>query len=242
MITVHTCIADKRATITDLSASTLPDNVVWIDLLNGDPLEVAFIERATALHVPTLKELSEIESSSRLRIQNDALYVSAPMIFRTDFGESITTSVGFVLRHDLLITIRFADLKVFSAFADSTAKPGTVHHSSAGAFVGLLEAIVDRMADGLEGVGADLDAVSHRVFRSNATKTPTRRRPAAEDADLREILRNVGRAGDLTSKVRDSLLGFGRMVPYVLSLGGEWLPAEIKPRPRDGPAGYRLAQ
>jgi Mg2+ and Co2+ transporter CorA len=56
MLSAHTCIADKSAIITDLSA--LPADVVWVDLFNGDAAEVAFIERATGLHVPTLTNLS----------------------------------------------------------------------------------------------------------------------------------------------------------------------------------------
>ena len=227
MLSLHTCIADRSASLTDLSAAALPANVVWIDVLNGDAAEVDFVERVTGLHVPGLTELSEIESSSRLRVEKDVLYLSAPIVFRTEFGEPGTTSVGFVLRHDLLISVRFTDLKVFQSFAETAAKPGSVHPSSAGAFIGLLEAIVDRMADVLEGIGVDLDAVSKRIFRADGAKT--RRRPAREDADLREILRKVGRAGDLTSKIRDSLLGLGRMVPYVIGLGAAWLAVEVKP-------------
>src|SRR5262249_20374382 len=167
MLTVHTC-ASRSTPITDLSGSTLPASVVWIDLFDGDTAEVDFVERATGLHVPTLTELSEIESSSRLRIENDVLYLSTPIVYRTEFGELATTSVAFVLRRDLLITIRFTDLKVFKSFAESAAKPGTVHASSAGAFIGLLEAAVDRMADVLEGIGVDLDTVSKRIFRTDS--------------------------------------------------------------------------
>jgi magnesium transporter len=229
MLCVHTCIADKSVTITDLSAPALPADVVWIDLFNGDPAEVTFIERSTGLHVPTLTELSEIESSSRLRVEKGALYLSTPLVLRTEFGEPFTTSVGFVLRHDLLISVRFAEIKVFSTFAANAAKPDAVHHSGAGVFTGLLGAIVDQMADGLESIGTDLDAVSKRIFHTNAAKTAVRLRPAREDADLREILRRVGRAGDLTAKIRNSLLGFGRMVPYVVSLGADWLSVDVKP-------------
>lgn len=229
MLTAHSCIANKSAAIPALSASTLPAQIVWVDLLNGDAVEIEFIERATGLHVPALKELSEIESSSRLRVEKDALYLSTPMVLRTEFGEPVATSVGFILRHDLLITVRFADHDVFGRFAESAAQNGVVHHSSGGAFVGLLETIIDRMADRLEGVGADLDAVSKWIFRADSAETAIHR-PAREDADLREILRRIGRAGDLTSKLRDSLLGFARMVPYVVTLGASWLPAEVKPR------------
>jgi magnesium transporter len=230
MLNVHTCIAHKDADIADFSAATLPADVVWIDLCNGDAAEIAFVERATGLHLPSLKELSEIESSSRLRAVNDALYLSTPMVLRGELGEPVTTAVGFVLRHDLLITIRFADLEIFDRFAATTAKSGTVHASAGGAFTGLLEAIVDRLADGLEGIGSDLDAVSARIFRTGGAAATTPKRPARENADLQDILRRIGRAGDLTSRLRNSLLGFARMVPYVVTLGEKWLPPEVKPR------------
>jgi magnesium transporter len=206
----------------------LPDGVVWIDLLNPDAAEIGFVEQATGLHVPSFEELSEIESSSRLHVEHGALYLSTPVVFRADSGEPIATPVGFVLTPKILITVRFKALPVFTSFRERAAKPYAVHRSSAGAFVGLLEAIVDRIADVLERVGADLDIVSHRVFRAEPRKG-AKRRPAREDASLREILRRVGRGGDLASKIRDSLLGIGRMVPYVASLAADWLPAEVKP-------------
>ncbi len=230
MLNVHTCIAHNGADRADLSAATLPAGVVWIDLCNGDEAEIAFVERATGLHLPGLMELSEIESSSRLRAVGDALYLSAPMVLRGASGDPVTTAIGFVLRHDLLITIRFAELEIFDRFAATTAKSGTVHASGGGAFTGLLEAIVDRLADGLEGIGADLDAVSRRIFGTEGSAVMTPKRPARENADLQDLLRRIGRAGDLTSRIRNSLLGFARMVPYVVTLGEKWLPPEVKSR------------
>src|SRR5260370_31699114 len=229
MLALHTCAAHTSMDVADLSASALPARVAWVDLLNADEAEVGFVERATGLHVRTLTELSEIESASRLRVEMGVLYLSTRIVYRDESGEPDTTSVGFVLRHDLLITIRYTDLRVFRTFAETAAKPGAVHASSAGAFVGLVEAIVDRLADVLEGIEADLDGVSKRIFRADSARPAKRRRPAREDADLREILRKVGRAGDLTSKIRDSLLGLAPMVPYVVSLGADWLSAEVRP-------------
>ncbi len=54
------------------------------------------------------------------------------------------------------------------------------------------------------------------------------RRPP-EEANLRETLRKVGRIGDTTSKIREVLLGFARIVPYVEANGDDWLPREVKP-------------
>jgi magnesium transporter len=202
---------------------------VWIDLLKPEPEEVAFVKRTTGLDVPTVANLSEIESSSRLRNKNGVLYLSAPLIYRADSDQPLTTPVGFVLTRERLITVRFEGLTSFKTFADRDLAAETGPLSSAGVFAGLMDAITDRLADILENIAAELDTLSHRLFRTPATEPAARRPPARETADLRIILRRVGHCGDLASKIRDSLLGIGRMVPYVLSLAADWLPAEVKP-------------
>jgi magnesium transporter len=228
MLTLHSCADGGFTTQPDCGSQALPDGVVWIDLMNPSPDEVAYVERVTGLHVPNMAELSEIESSSRLRSEGDTLYLSAPIVVRPPTGGLIGTAVGFVLNRDRLITVRFQDLMAFKSFMETTRLPGAVHHSGPGAFVGLVDAIIDRIADVLESVGADLDQISVRVFRANGDAKP--RRPAREDADLREVLRRIGRNGDLASKIRDSLLGIGRIVPYVMNVSAHWLPGELRPR------------
>ena len=230
MLTLHTCSADQGAPAPDLASATLPPGIVWIDLLNADAAERDFVERVTGLSVPTYERLSEIESSSRLSTEKGALYLSTPIIYRAQGDEPLSTPLGFMLRADLLITIRFKELSAFTSFKEQIDSKKEVDVSSAGAFVGLGEAIIDRMADVLEHIGEELDDVSHRIFRAEVARTDKTRRPARESADLREVLRRIGRGGDLASKIRDSLLGMGRIVPYVTSLTATWLPVELKPR------------
>ena len=228
MLRLYTCEAGRNEIAVDLSSVTLPPDLVWIDVLNGTASEVEFVERMTGLRVPTREELNEIESSSRLHTERSALYLSAPILFRSDNDDPTATPVGFVLTPTLLVTVRFDELTVFTKSAELVAKPDAVHRSSAGVFVALLEEIVDRLADVLERVGGELDAVSHRIFHDENFKTLPRR-PAREASELRGILRNVGSNGDLASKIRDTLLSIGRIVPYVLSLAAKWLPSEIVP-------------
>lgn len=231
MLALHSCTAERGQAAADLTAASLPPGTVWVDLMKAEPDEVRYVERAAGLQLPTLESLSEIESSSRLRSEGGALILSTPLVFRAESGLPRATPVGFVLTPDLLITVRFEPLTAFATFTERATRPKGVHPSSIGAFVGLAEAMVDRMADVLERVGAELDEVSHRVFRADGAE-PRRRRSAREDAVLREVLRQVGRCGDLASKIRDSLLGIGRIVPYVTSMAADWLPAEVKPHLR----------
>ena len=79
---------------TNLDAPDLPTGIVWLDLLRPEPAEISFVERASGLHVPSKAELSEIESSSRLRSGDGALYLSAPLIYRAQSQLPLSTNTG----------------------------------------------------------------------------------------------------------------------------------------------------
>jgi magnesium transporter len=230
MLTLYHSCVERGEHPGDLTRVSLPSNVAWIDLLKPEPNETGFVKRTTGLDVPSIEDLSEIESSSRLRHQNGAIYLSAPLIYRADDDQPLTTPVGFVLTRDRLISVRFEEISSFRTFAGRDLAAESDPLTSAAVFAGLMDAIADRLADILESIAGELDELSHRLFRSPATEPAARRPPARESADLRVILRRVGHSGDLASKIRDSLLGIGRIVPYVLSHAGDWLSPEIKVR------------
>jgi magnesium transporter len=99
--------------------------------------------------------------------------------------------------------------------------------SSAGVFIALLEAFVDRGADVLERLGSDLDRVSRSIFRGDASK---RKHTVRSNRSLRRVLSSVGATGDRLSLARDALLGLGRIAQFVATLDQAWLGAEFKTR------------
>ena len=221
MLILQTRDLALHETVDDLSAATLSPEVIWIDMCAPTPEEIAFVERVTKLHVPSRAEISEIEVSSRLNIENDVLFLSTPISYRADGVRPATTPVGFVLSAHLLITVRFENLPAFAGFKERCFAGHSVHPSSAGLFIGLLEAVVDRMADVLEHVGSQLDEVSQLVFHTTGARVA--------DTDLQKTLQSLGRSGEILSKIRDSLLGIGRIVPFVAGLAADWMPAEVGP-------------
>ena len=199
-------------------------DAAWIDLLNPDPDEVRRVGEATDLRIPSEADLSEIETSSRLATEDGTLYLSMPLVARLDEGPRAVPA-GFVLSPERLLTIRFAPSRVFDAFVDRQLNTETAERGGAHILVGLLETIVDRQADALEKMRADLDAVSQRIFREGR-----RLSRKGEDALLRETLATIGRTGEAISYIRDSQLGADRIVPYVLGNAKDWLPADLEPR------------
>ena len=207
-------------------ANRFPDEAVWIDLQDPTPEETAQVEHELGIRVPTEAALNEIESSSRVYSEHGALYLSMPMIPRGPDGEPVASPLGFVLWPARLVTIRFAEFLAFQAYAEQ-CKGDKRPQSSIEAFIGLTEVIVDATADKLEQIGGVLDEISVGVFRSNDAQGPA---PARADRVLRAALRTVGRAGDDASKIRDRLLGIGRIVPFVTEVAASWIPGESHTR------------
>ncbi len=194
---------------------------VWIDLLNPTEDERSAAERATGLRVPPRDDIAEIESSSRLYREGEVLFLSTPAAYRDAAGNSQAAPLGFVLSQQRLVTIRFAAMPVFDSFAQQFGTaPAT---SSTDAFIGVLEAIVDRLADVLEHVAADLDGVSRQTFQGEdgVGKRSSRR----ADRALRAALVQVGQSGDRLGHLRDALLGAGRVVAYATEMA-HWASPE----------------
>jgi magnesium transporter len=215
--------ASPRETLTP--GLHLTSDAVWFDLLNPTDDERSSVQRITAMDVPVRADIAEVESSSRLASAGDVLRLNTPVAYRTAEGRSALGPLGFVLSPTRLVTVRFVDLPVFDAAADHLAH-ATHPVCSLEAFALLLEGMVDRVADVLERVAAELDGLSQDIFAGEETKRSSNR----ADRALRGTLTAVGRAGDTIGNLRDSLLGFGRIVAYVLQMAEAWTPAELRTR------------
>jgi len=222
MLTAFGCDGAHPVRVTGQSAL---GSAVWIDLHAPTEDEVRLVTEATGLRIPTRDEVSEIEASSRLVLREGVLYLSMPLITMAD-GPRVV-SAGFVLSPERLLTVRFAPSAVFDAFIARLPEMATPNGNGAHILIGLLGAIVDRQADAMERIHAELDEVSHRVF-SLAGKSRAGRK--IEDRLLRDTLAELGRIGDLISHIRESLLGCTRLLPFIEANTADWLPKELHPQ------------
>lgn len=185
---------------------------VWIDLLNPTPAEARAVQDALRLEIPTREEMQEIESSSRLYREDDALFLTANFLYGVDSGEYGSTAISFVLTNTTLVTVRYATPRAFTVFAARAQRyPATLLTSPDGVMLHLFEQIVDRLADILERVGADMDRASQRTFRAaRANAQPSRR-----DDQLKQTLITLGQVGEVTTRTSETLLGLNRILAFV---------------------------
>ncbi len=206
-------------------AIELPGDALWLDLLEPTPEEEQSVERALRIDVPTREEMREIESSNRLYDEDGVLYMTATVVtkFDTDLPES--TQATFILAGERLVTNRYVDPLPFRRFIAYASKHPLTCGTAGQLLAGLVESIVNRIADVIERVGNDLDSVSASVFAP-----PHARRGA--NRDFRSVLERVGQDGEVISKARESLVSLGRMLVFLQQANHPQLTPDVRNRLR----------
>jgi len=209
--------------ITLSPANATPATAVWIDLFNPDEADKTLAEQGFGLDLPSRGDLEEIESSSRHYTEDGRIYLSTPFMTRdADGEETVITPIGFILERHRLVTQRFGHANLFWRLAEGLDKRTGV--DGVEAFCYLTEAIVDHQADQLESIANALETISRNIFRVKAKKKIPGDADAADD--LKNTLAEVGRLGARIGQIRSSLLGMGRILPYVSETARDWLSAD----------------
>jgi magnesium transporter len=180
---------------------TLP--LCWIDLVFPQPEELAQVGEALAIDIPSRAKMEEIEVSSRLYQEDGAFFMTANLVTSPDTDKMESSAITFILTETCLVTLRYLEPRPFETFAARLQKPGYNCSNSLDVFIGLLEAIIDRMADILEIHSASIERISRMIFADDK-KEP-------KPIDLNAVIKDIGREGNHISIIRESLMSLGRM-------------------------------
>src|SRR5207247_11386110 len=209
MLSVYVPSDSSMKKVTEADLAALPENAVWVDLVKPTAAEDKAVERLAGIAVPTREDMQEIEISSRLYIENAARYMTATLMCAADTDNPRTTAVTFILASHRLVTVRYDAPKPFMLVENKLARSCPPGITGEMVLMELLDAVIDRTADILERAGGDMDTISHDIFEpEGAARTGHAKRYS-------DILIAIGRKGDLTSKVRESLVSIGRVVTFV---------------------------
>jgi magnesium transporter len=183
-----------------------PEAAVWIDLVTPTVQEDKLVEGLLGIAVPTREEMQEIEVSSRLYVENGARYMTATLMCQSDTATPKTTPVTFILSSHRLCTVRYDEPRPFAIVEHKLGRACGPKVSGETVLMDLLDAVIDRSADILERIAAEVDDVSHSIFEPDEDVDP----PSYND-----VLKALGRKGDLTSKVRESQVSVGRLLSFL---------------------------
>jgi magnesium transporter len=212
---------NDRLVPTDIgvTAHSLPtaevDGAVWLDLINPTQDEDRYVEQAMGLSIPTREEAQDLEVSARLYHEDGAEFMTMTGVSQLESDEPTTTPTTFVLKKDVLVTIRYAEPKPFWTYATRAQKAGAVPCASGEqVMLGLVEALIGRMAEALDKVGRDLEGLSREVFRRKSADGKANR-----SRDFETVIERLGAKGDLLAMIRESLVSLTRLLSYHTTTG-----------------------
>ncbi|WP_378945664.1 magnesium transporter CorA family protein [Paracoccus sp. R86501] len=184
-------------------------NAMWIDLIQPTDAEMEML-RQLGFILPSLAEMEEIELSNRLYREELMDYMTAMLPGEVAGGGRQSMPVTFVLSDHQLVTVRHHSPKPFLTFPTRAERSTLGCMTADRLFLGLVEEIIARLADILEGSGRTLDATTSGVFDPRAAG-------AASD-DLQGALQAVGREAETMARVRLGLLTIERMLAFFTAL------------------------
>lgn len=203
----------------------IPADALWIDLLEPTRGEERRVEEFIKVFVPTREDLDFIEPSELLYTEDGAHYMTTRLLFNVD-GSPDLADVGFLLKDNVLITIRYDEPKAFALFANRASKANGCGPTAPAVLAGLIDTITDRAAEVLQQVGDGVNDMSRQVFEQKSD-------PGKRNAEYQELLRQLGRYGDLLTKLRESLLTVERAVLFLsVAYRSARVPMELREQVR----------
>lgn len=190
------------------SRKSKPPKVVWYDLWSPDADEVRTVEKALNTTIPTKDKMKEIEASSRLYQADGVTYMTITLL-SNDGDELVKSQMTFILKGEVLVTVRYANPLSINAFTARAQRANRVSFSTGEhVMLGIIESVIDSTADTLENLSDEIDTANREVFgkkSSNATKNAS---------FLQSLIERIGaKAADL-SAIRESLVTISRLVTY----------------------------
>jgi magnesium transporter len=193
----------------DASRKKIPLAATWIDLEEPTRDEELLVERCLKVAVPTPAEMAEIEPSSRLYTRNGALYLTISALYGVEDGNPASAPIGFVLTDERLVTVRYVTPKPIRAFSENARREPELAVDSMTALCGILDAIVDRLADELEKVGTEIERISSHIF---SPTVDARRIPAGK---LTALLTRIGKTQLLLARIRETETSTNRALSFL---------------------------
>lgn len=220
MITAYARVNGRIVATPYMIGEALPEDMLWLDMLNPDENERAVVAAVLNLNLPTRSQMAEIEASSRLRVDDEAIYLTTDILVGAETLNPISNDLTIVVSSTCLLTMRYSEPHAIAIFAHRIQQQPLLFATLADGLMNLLDAIGGRTADVLEMVGRHVDELSRQIFHdSEFVVESTGVKPAKgrkrKEKHLQQILIGIGQAGEINHKICDSISSMIRLATFL---------------------------
>lgn len=191
---------------------SIPADAVWIDLCNPTHEEEKMAERLLGQNIPTRAEMMEIEPSSRLYQRDASTVMTMSVLYGVDKGDPDVDPISFILTDQHLVTVRYIDPTALDTFVSHAHADPSIARTPVETLIGLIDAMIDKLADRLEEASAELDKISRQIF----TEEPRTKRRSPE-LRYEALMLRIGEIQRILAKVREASVSANRVLNYLSS-------------------------
>jgi magnesium transporter len=179
------------------------EGLVWVDLQNPSPSEIADVEAHFEFKFQSRQQQLEIESSSRYFETDDEIIANSNFLqLNSEQDHFISNAVSFILQDEVLFTYRDADLTAFSDCVKKIKGTGRFFHSGKQIMATLGAGGVDNDADLLENLSRQVADLSKTVaFGGNPDE---------------ELILKISRTQEMTMEIRQNAVDKQRVLSAIL--------------------------
>jgi len=177
---------------------------IWIDLLAPNKAQRILIGQHYGVELPDPEDLTDLEASARFYVEQNEIHIHSDFLLDRE-GKSRSVSVAFILRGDILFSVRGEELPVFRLQRlRARSQPGMVTDSK-DMLLDLYDAEAEYSADALENIYTELEAVSKKVLSQDVS-----------DEEAQQILAAIAEQEDLNGRIRRNMLDTQRATSFLV--------------------------
>ncbi len=139
------------------------DNIVWVDLLKATEKEIEWASKIFNVRIPTKSEVEEIEISSRYWEDNEIIKINTYFLVEEE-GEPFNENVSFIIKNNILITIRYRDLLTFNEVIKKITTNLQLYTNGFKILSAIMSIRIDKDADILEFITKEINKLSKFAF------------------------------------------------------------------------------
>lgn len=201
----------KMSRSIDLLKKTSMQDILWIDLNDVTIEEESQLEQFLKIYIQEEEEIEEIEISSRYIETEDSIVANSNFLIDET---SEPEPVSFILKNNILVSVRNADLKSFNETTKKIFANTKNYTNGYQVFCALIETRVELDADMIEDLTVEI---------TNLSKTLTVMRDLDED-----ILISIKNLQEKTMLIRENIVDKQRVVSSMLR--SDLFPVDLKPK------------
>ncbi|OQW79967.1 MAG: magnesium and cobalt transport protein CorA [Proteobacteria bacterium ST_bin11] len=178
---------------------------IWIDLLAPSKAQRLLIGQHYGLELPDPLDLTDLEASARFYVEDEhEIHIHSDFLLDRE-GKSRSVPVAFILRGEMLFSVRSEELPVFRLQRlRARTQPGFVSDCK-DMLLDLYGAEAEYSADALENIYEQLEIVSKKVLSQDIS-----------DEEAADILTDIAEEEDLNGRIRRNMLDTQRAVSFLI--------------------------